>query len=185
MLPCDMGALLLIEYIPLQQGLRPFVFLFSTHSYLIEYIPLQQGLRLSVFVFHSFILSHWVYSITTRIKTSLPQFRTPVLSHWVYSITTRIKTIPLSASCQHSKTHWVYSITTRIKTTATRPSGSMITLIEYIPLQQGLRHLHHFKWATSWLIEYIPLQQGLRLRYLQYSSLYLPNSLSIFHYNKD
>ncbi|EGQ14288.1 hypothetical protein HMPREF9419_1390 [Prevotella nigrescens ATCC 33563] len=41
-----MNCRLLIEYIPLQQGLRPFTFLLSTFTlFLIEYIPLQQGLR--------------------------------------------------------------------------------------------------------------------------------------------
>ena len=41
----------------------------------------------------------------------------------------------------------------------------MLVLIEYIPLQQGLRllwnYIHTFDNKT--LIEYIPLQQGLRL----------------------
>ena len=39
--------LTLIEYIPLQQGLRLLITTFNiTHYTLIEYIPLQQGLRL-------------------------------------------------------------------------------------------------------------------------------------------
>ena len=59
-------------------------------------------------------------------------------------------------------------------------------LIEYIPLQQGLRPLiHTFFYLSVQLIEYIPLQQGLR----QKASCVLPplatTSLSIFHYNKD
>ena len=38
-------------------------------------------------------------------------------------------------------------------------------LIEYIPLQQGLRHLvlSQLVYVAVQLIEYIPLQQGLRL----------------------
>ena len=40
--------LLIIKYIPLQQGLRPFVFCFPLiHTFIIKYIPLQQGLRLA------------------------------------------------------------------------------------------------------------------------------------------
>ena len=36
-------------------------------------------------------------------------------------------------------------------------------LIEYIPLQQGLRHENSIRArVTLFLIEYIPLQQGLR-----------------------
>ena len=108
---------------------------------LIEYIPLQQGLRP---YFHNLLLfigySHWVYSITTRIKTGYSWAKTfQFCSHWVYSITTRIKTncliLHLSA--------WV-------------------DLIEYIPLQQGLRHWNMRKFSKVQLIEYIPLQQGLR-----------------------
>ena len=59
-------------------------------------------------------------------------------------------------------------------------------LIEYIPLQQGLRQVHdcRFVYTKPKLIEYIPLQQGLRR-----SAVSLVNSasgsLSIFHYNKD
>ena len=82
-------------------------------------------------------------------------------SHWVYSITTRIKTTQ-QWLCLKKPAHWVYSITTRIKTSCLWYSWTP-WLIEYIPLQQGLR-LHtccHFRlWK---LIEYIPLQQGLRL----------------------
>ena len=57
-------------------------------------------------------------------------------------------------------------------------------LIEYIPLQQGLRlqmkHSHHHEV----LIEYIPLQQGLR-HTIKSNIRHLIDSLSIFHYNKD
>ena len=39
-------------------------------------------------------------------------------------------------------------------------------LIEYIPLQQGLRHSSSERVASNKsLIEYIPLQQGLRLKF--------------------
>ena len=60
-----------------------------------------------------------------------------------------------------------------------------LLLIEYIPLQQGLRLNHlHFLGAVS-LIEYIPLQQGLRRpMFFDYGFGPFP-SLSIFHYNKD
>ena len=37
-----------------------------------------------------------------------------------------------------------------------------VLLIEYIPLQQGLRRVNIHDTHRSWLIEYIPLQQGLR-----------------------
>ena len=110
-------------------------------SGLIEYIPLQQGLRQNDFFHNLFFFTHWVYSITTRIKTVL--FLVLALlseAHWVYSITTRIKThfriflislfqnlieyIPLQQGLRpcifqlHEivPPHWVYSITTRIKT---------------------------------------------------------------------
>ena len=57
-------------------------------------------------------------------------------------------------------------------------------LIEYIPLQQGLRLLKFRNEWTIVLIEYIPLQQGLRRNFwlLKCTCFY---SLSIFHYNKD
>ena len=85
----------------------------------------------------------------------------------------------------------------------------MIILIEYIPLQQGLRRITFCVHVIKFLIEYIPLQQGLRLisdghiglrtilieyiplqqglrPMLQSSSLTaVLASLSIFHYNKD
>ena len=58
-------------------------------------------------------------------------------------------------------------------------------LIEYLPLQQGLRldviKLHH---DIIFLIEYLPLQQGLRLLTLL-GNFETVHSLSIFHYNKD
>jgi len=38
-------------------------------------------------------------------------------------------------------------------------------LIEYIPLQQGLRHNSRAEFFSYILIEYIPLQQGLRQVY--------------------
>ena len=58
-------------------------------------------------------------------------------------------------------------------------------LIEYIPLQQGLRLKKIQQEKTGeFLIEYIPLQQGLRLD-LAWSSEGGRISLSIFHYNKD
>ena len=87
----------LIEYLPLQQGLRhtrPEDFS-NRGKDLIEYLPLQQGLR------HSFgrlrllqTLSHRVSSITTRIKTSQRKRKSKYLtSHRVSSITTRIKTL--------------------------------------------------------------------------------------------
>ena len=156
---------------------------------LIEYIPLQQGLRP---YFHNLLLfigySHWVYSITTRIKTGYSWAKTfQFCSHWVYSITTRIKTnclilhlsawvdlieyIPLQQGLRPCKresiiywnAHWVYSITTRIKTSKSSLSLNTATrLIEYIPLQQGLRHWNMRKFSKVQLIEYIPLQQGLR-----------------------
>ena len=60
--------------------------------------------------------------------------------------------------------HWVYSITTRIKTNDWPADSKLAALIEYIPLQQGLRHLRQllFLQSQEHLIEYIPLQQGLR-----------------------
>ncbi len=58
-------------------------------------------------------------------------------------------------------------------------------LIEYIPLQQGLRHNYLFLFLfLKYLIEYIPLQQGLRLSFFSAFKFSL-HSLSIFHYNKD
>ena len=50
----------LIEYIPLQQGLRPKAFHFAkqAHKGLIEYIPLQQGLRLLFFCYYRFHFPH-------------------------------------------------------------------------------------------------------------------------------
>ena len=130
--------------------------------------------------------THWVYSITTRIKTMFTErYMMTVLTHWVYSITTRIKT---SSCCNH----WQSNI-----------------LIEYIPLQQGLRLIIFFRFIILlWLIEYIPLQQGLRLLFFFYTLYFFIthwvysittriktflnflrndffSSLSIFHYNKD
>ena len=156
---------------------------------LIEYIPLQQGLRQINTKFLSPSATHWVYSITTRIKTSfLLNLWDFLIPHWVYSITTRIKTndwpadsklaalieyIPLQQGLRHilhrqplpyEQTHWVYSITTRIKTESVAGIRSVwCWLIEYIPLQQGLR-LKTFSIPkfVLFLIEYIPLQQGLR-----------------------
>ena len=134
------------------------------------------------------MLTHWVYSITTRIKTQdFLNTKICSVSHWVYSITTRIKTQVLSLYLHNnSYTHWVYSITTRIKTLSEKLLAICITLIEYIPLQQGLRPCFSWFWhCFQRLIEYIPLQQGLR-RILEFF-LYLcfKISLSIFHYNKD
>ena len=155
-------SILLIEYIPLQQGLRHLSNLSLILCTLIEYIPLQQGLRLvSTASPNSIPTPHWVYSITTRIKTyqrfvyltlkdlieyiplqqGLRLFFFGVAgffgSHWVYSITTRIKTYYLFVVIYIA--HWVYSITTRIKTS-----------LAYDPDLQARSH-----------------------------------SLSIFHYNKD
>ena len=65
----------------------------------------------------------------------------------------------VTASC----THWVYSITTRIKTHCNLVTAIfLVHLIEYIPLQQGLRRLIPNQCIHNALIEYIPLQQGLR-----------------------
>ena len=106
--------------------------------------------------------THWVYSITTRIKTNffhiyfivvlieyipLQQglrhviiwFSQKRTAHWVYSITTRIKTPQQFLFLYCSPSHWVYSITTRIKTLVEGDSAGGSALIEYIPLQQGLR----------------------------------------------
>ena len=109
-------------------------------------------------------------------------------SYWVYSITTRIKTPECSFAIRHFK-----------------------ALIEYIPLQQGLRPWPQAQGANGGhpLIEYIPLQQGLRhivgspklrlnttywvysitTRIKTYQAQNVLNwykiLLSIFHYNKD
>ena len=107
--------------------------------------------------------AHWVYSITTRIKTLLQivfDFRL-CSSHWVYSITTRIKTLSLLPKLKYTMSHWVYSITTRIKTHQLADIENPEALIEYIPLQQGLRHTVA---CTCPICHF---------------------SLSIFHYNKD
>ena len=117
-IPMSKGPWRLIEYIPLQQGLRPYREVEPVRRRLIEYIPLQQGLRLiKIFHFTFLLKAHWVYSITTRIKTFLPIFlHWKSHSHWVYSITTRIKTFPDKDISRLALPHWVYSITTRIKT---------------------------------------------------------------------
>ena len=154
---------------------------------LIEYIPLQQGLRhLLKHLLFQFLNTHWVYSITTRIKTHKRVWNMHFYAHWVYSITTRIKTIYFPVFGSYT-----------------------CFLIEYIPLQQGLRlHSHCLFFNVFYLIEYIPLQQGLRLQTCKYSMDIVPHwvysittriktaapytpvfalrsSLSIFHYNKD
>ena len=59
-----------------------------------------------------------------------------------------------------------------------------MVLIEYIPLQQGLRLSNNAVSFFVLLIEYIPLQQGLRLN-TDALKFCLATSLSIFHYNKD
>ena len=108
----------LIEYIPLQQGLRPVVsvFLNPTQShwvysittriktfynetgigqrrYLIEYIPLQQGLRHFVFpCFTRFLILIEYIPLQQGLRLLNSEMNTTFLSHWVYSITTRIKT---------------------------------------------------------------------------------------------
>ena len=51
-------TLLLIEYIPLQQGLRLNHLHFLGAVSLIEYIPLQQGLRLSIIFVCCYLFSH-------------------------------------------------------------------------------------------------------------------------------
>ena len=62
---------------------------------------------------------------------------------------------------------------------------SYTMLIEYIPLQQGLRpERAEIVVKQVLLIEYIPLQQGLRLNAAR-AAKPAANSLSIFHYNKD
>ena len=87
-----------------------------------------------------------------------------MVSHWVYSITTRIKTILSLLRIKNIWAHWVYSITTRIKTYSLNKNYVIFhSLIEYIPLQQGLRPTNFPTCALMFpLIEYIPLQQGLR-----------------------
>ena len=131
----------LIEYIPLQQGLRRHIpgILAASSAFLIEYIPLQQGLRPMM-------------RCISLLKSC---------AHWVYSITTRIKTNFFCKVRSFSTSHWVYSITTRIKTCFYSPYLIFNLLIEYIPLQQGLRQNEYF-WEKSGEC-----------------------SLSIFHYNKD
>ena len=92
----------LIEYVPLKQGLRPFLrsIIFLINFMLIEYVPLKQGLRLvchqSIWLLRNDLIeyvplkqglrhgaitfddgtekSHRVCSIKTRIKTSREKF---------------------------------------------------------------------------------------------------------------
>ena len=106
----------LIEYIPLQQGLRHINSLPSRSAKsLIEYIPLQQGLR------HFIIFDWWCEKILIEYIPLQQGLR------------------PHKHCCAgNSKSHWVYSITTRIKTVAIH-LVAVASLIEYIPLQQGLR----------------------------------------------
>ncbi len=61
---------ILIEYIPLKQGLRlSYDTSLIIMIMLIEYIPLKQGLRQSIGIFTRIqITAHRVYSIKTRIK---------------------------------------------------------------------------------------------------------------------
>ena len=108
---------------------------------LIEYIPLQQGLRPLNWNLDKVLEAHWVYSITTRIKTPY----TPVFAYGWGSL---IEYIPLQQGLRpfikfsiiyYFNPHWVYSITTRIKTFSFSIIYYFNYLIEYIPLQQGLR----------------------------------------------
>ena len=61
----------------------------------------------------------------------------------------------------------------------------IISIIKYIPLQQGLRQFVIIYRVFLSIIKYIPLQQGLRLPELKLFSFCFPLLLSIFHYNKD
>ena len=119
---------LLIEYVPLKQGLRQKGWNnISSFQPLIEYVPLKQGLRHAFPWTGIWILSypHRVCSIKTRIKTLYrlnvgtaaedlieyvplkqglrPNFQIPsnsvIPSHRVCSIKTRIKTACLSLQC--------------------------------------------------------------------------------------
>ena len=132
---------------------------------LIEYLPLQQGLRLDTGKFFRLTENtHWVSSITTRIKTSLHLVVIQLLlAHWVSSITTRIKT---------------HSPLTLMR--------KRYPLIEYLPLQQGLRH--SVLWCniafspTHWVSSITTrIKTVVRL----HITFFNKRSLSIFHYNKD
>ena len=128
---------------------------------LIEYIPLQQGLRHKWLISANCYFPHWVYSITTRIKTSgISSFKDAIVTHWVYSITTRIKTPFFYVS------HFIGN------------------LIEYIPLQQGLRLWRKVCCVvrfSHWVYSITTRIKTFGAKPMRYAT----TSLSIFHYNKD
>ena len=56
---------------------------------------------------------------------------------------------------------------------------------DYLPLQQGLRHVNNRETLTFVAVrDYLPLQQGLRLPFSCFLR-FLLWSETIFHYNKD
>ena len=116
----------------------------STRWFVRDYLPLQQGLRPPLYM--SFLINircPRLSSITTRIKTpkSCRGFQLPQQGPRLSSITTRIKTYPgLSLFSLLPRRPRLSSITTRIKTkhSLDRHTRS-VDVRDYLPLQQGLR----------------------------------------------
>ena len=102
-------------------------------------------------------------SITTRIKTPQEDNNpTSGASPRLSSITTRIKTFRIPHVAKTVLRPRLSSITTRIKTPLTFAVPRGVTVRDYLPLQQGLRHM------------------GISKEVVETAS-----SETIFHYNKD
>ncbi len=130
-----------------------------------------------------------VSSITTRIKTWVGGLLDVYIDgQRASSITTRIKTY---GQCKGSErtaySQRASSITTRIKTSYRKDLHDYpLEVREHLPLQQGLRHPLFGGCGDNVSVrEHLPLQQGLRLGPQHTNSMLLPQSESIFHYNKD
>ena len=159
---------ILIEYVPLKQGLRQRSHLrnFLRHS-LIEYVPLKQGLRLSLI---NLVLAGPSLIEYVPLKQGLRH--KAHLNPSVLNIL--IEYVPLKQGLRRplsntifflSGSHRVCSIKTRIKTGCRiLQQWREILLIEYVPLKQGLRRqFSQIATEGDKLIEYVPLKQGLRL----------------------
>ena len=111
----------------------------------LEHLPPQQGLRLESFTVDVYFLtSTRTSSTTTRIKTLLDVVICIVIHCTrTSSTTTRIKTGRVTATMLPFTCTRTSSTTTRIKTPAILVLRQLISVLEHLPPQQGLRLFYH------------------------------------------
>ena len=162
------SRLRVLDYCPLQQGLRLFLLSYNTHiSECTRLLSITTRIKTAAAPIETWRMVRCtrLLSITTRIKTRCHQSSAHKhQSTRLLSITTRIKTPPPTIVKQTELRTRLLSITTRIKTLISLAHISWLISTRLLSITTRIKTLERvfFISHTPSVLDYCPLQQGLR-----------------------